>query len=67
MRYHDDGTPDEEVFKRFCDFLFAIAVERSCWFVEKYYLRIFQKYLCYRETLFLTSAQTDTSFTYLCI
>lgn len=67
MGYDDDGSSLEKSFKSLCDFLFTVAIESGCWFVEENDFWIFEKDLCDSESLFLSSTESDSSFAYFCI
>lgn len=55
MRDDYDRASLKEVFKSLCYFFFTIAIKCCCGLIEEYDFWIFEKYLCYSETLFLSS------------
>lgn len=67
MGYHNDCSAFKEVLESLSYLLFTITVESSCWFIEEYDLWILEEYFCYCKSLFLSSAETDSSFSNLCI
>lgn len=67
MGYDDNGSTLKEMLEGLSYFLFTITVESCCWFIEEDNLRILEKYFCYCESLFLSSTESDSSFSNFCI
>ena len=64
MSDDDDGSIFEEGIESFGDLFFGEGVECTCWFIQKDDFWVFEKYLGNGETLFLSSGESHSSFSY---
>ena len=67
MSNHDDSTTYEELIKSYSDLLFRERVQCRGRLIQKDDLWIFQEYLRYSQSLLLSSGQSHSSFSDLCI
>jgi hypothetical protein len=62
MGNDDHRTSLKEFIESLGDSLLAKTIKSTCWFIKEDDLRIFQKYLRNRESLFLASGESDSTF-----